>query len=389
MKLTRTQLIRSAVIVAVFLVCLVYPSQLFAALRALYQVALPLVLGAALAYCINLLCVRIEKIFWPHATAKLANGLRRPAAILASLVLIVVIIAGVLRLVLPQFISAIDGFFSSLPDTLNQLNQWLTKSDQANTITKYLSSAKIDWTSLQSKVMKYASSGVSGLFSSSISIFGSVASGVFNFILAFTFAIYLVSGKERIAGKLNRVCDAFFPRKIMVRIRYFLQVANDMFSSFIVGQVTEAFILGTLCALGMLLFRFPNAVSIGALIGMTALIPMVGAFIGGSVGFVLIAVNSPLQAVLFVVYLVCLQQIEGNLIYPRVVGGSIGLPGILVLTAITVGSGLGGIIGMLLGVPITATIYRLVRNATWRKEGRVVPEPGSKSRRQKTSEPKS
>ncbi len=374
MKLTRTQLLRYAVIAAVFLVCLVYPSQLFAALNALYQVALPLVIGAALAYCINLLCVRLEKILWPHATAKLANSLRRPAAILLALVLIVVIIAGVLRLVLPQFITAINGFFSSLPETLNQLNQWLTKSDQASAITEYLSSAKIDWTSLQSKVMKYASSGVSGLFSSSISIFGSVASGVFNFILAFTFAIYLVSGKERIGGKLNRVCSAFFPQKFMAKLRYFLRVANEMFSSFIVGQVTEAFILGTLCALGMLIFRFPNAVSIGALIGMTALIPMVGAFIGGTVGFVLIAVSSPMQAVLFVVYLVCLQQIEGNLIYPRVVGGSIGLPGILVLAAITVGSGLGGIIGMLLGVPIAATLYRLVRNATWRKEGRAVSE---------------
>ncbi|MFD1483783.1 AI-2E family transporter [Lacticaseibacillus baoqingensis] len=371
MKITRSQAIRYAVIGALFLICLVYPAQLFAGFQALYQVVLPLVLGAALAFCINLLCVRLEKWFWPHAQAKWPQRLRRPAAILMALVLIVAIIALVLRLVLPQFITAIDGFFSSVPKTLNQLNHWLTKSDQANALTKQLASAKIDWASIQAKVMKYVSSGISGLFSSSISLFGNLASGVFNFILAFTFAIYLVSGKERIRSRLNRVCDAFLPRQAMTKIRYVLQVANEMFSSFIVGQVTEAFILGTLCALGMLLFRFPNAVSIGALVGMAALIPMVGAFIGGTVGFVLIAVSSPMQAVLFVVFLICLQQLEGNLIYPRVVGGSIGLPGIIVLAAITIGSGLGGIIGMLLGVPIAATAYRLIRNATWKKEGRL------------------
>ncbi|WP_390406341.1 AI-2E family transporter [Lacticaseibacillus jixiensis] len=371
MKITHKQLIKYAVIAAVFLVCLIYPAQLAQGFHAVFSIALPLVLGGALAFCINLLCVRLEKHFWPHATHAWAQKLRRPLAILVSVVLILVIIAGVLYLVLPQFIAAIDGFFSSLPQTLKALNKWLTKSDQANALTKQLASAKIDWASLQSKIMKYVSSGVSGLFSSSISLFGNVASGIFNFILSFTFAIYLVSGKERIAGKLNRVCDAFFPHRLMQRVRYVLDVANQMFASFIVGQVTEAFILGTLCALGMLLFRFPNAVSIGALIGMTALIPMVGSFIGGAVGFVLIAVSSPMQAVLFIIYLVCLQQIEGNLIYPRVVGGSIGLPGILVLTAITIGSGLGGIIGMLLGVPLMATIYRLVRNATWRKEGKL------------------
>lgn len=371
MKVTRSQALRYLVIGAVFLVCLIYPAQLFAGFQALFQIALPLVIGGALAFCINLLCVRLERHFWPRAQAKWAASLRRPAAILAALVLIIAIIAGVLRLVLPQFITAIDGFFSSLPETLKQVNQWLTKSDQANALTKQLASAKIDWTSIQSKVMKYVSSGVSGVFSSSISIFGNLASGIFSFILAFTFAIYLVSGKERIGSRLNRVCAAFFPERLMAKVRYVLKVANDMFSSFIVGQVTEAFILGTLCALGMLLFRFPNAVSIGALIGMTALIPMVGAFIGGTVGFVLIAVSSPMQAVLFVVFLICLQQIEGNLIYPRVVGGSIGLPGILVLAAITIGSGLGGIVGMLVGVPTAATIYRLVRNATWKKEGKL------------------
>ncbi|GBG93588.1 membrane protein [Ligilactobacillus salitolerans] len=374
MQLNRKHVIRTALIVAVFLICLIYPAQLFAAFTALYQVSLPLIIGGTLAYCINLLSMRLEHIFWPHAKNKAANALRRPMAILISLLLIILIITGVLGLILPQFISAINGFFTSLPKTIDQLNQWLKQSDQAALLTNQLSDAQIDWTSIQKKVMRYASSGVSGLFSSSISLFGSLISGVFNFVLAFIFALYLVSGKERIGNRLERVGNAFLPAKFMRNCRYVLHEANLMFSSFIIGQVLEAFILGTLCALGMWVFRFPNAVSIGALIGMTALIPMVGAFIGGTVGFVLIAVSNPLQAVLFVVYLICLQQIEGNLIYPRVVGGSIGLPGIVVLTAITVGSGLGGVVGMLLGVPIAATAYRLIRNATWRKEGKTIKD---------------
>ncbi|WP_262315454.1 AI-2E family transporter [Lacticaseibacillus parakribbianus] len=374
MKISRSQVLHLAVGAAVFLLVILYPAQLWAGLKTLLSVLTPLVIGAALAYCMNLIVVRLEKVFWPHAKAKAAQKLRRPAAIVAAIVLTVVILAGVLRLVVPQFIAALDGFFTSLPETLTKLNDWLTKSDQATALTKKLASADIDWTSIQTKVTKYLSAGVSGLFSGSLSLVGSVFSGVVNFILAFTFAIYLVAGKEGIGSRLNRVGAAFLPTKFMAKLHYLLHEADLMFSRFIVGQVTEAFILGTLCTLGMLLFRFPNAGSIGAFIGMTALIPMLGAYIGGAIGFVLIVVVSPLKAVLFVVYLVVLQQLEGNLIYPRVVGGSIGLPGIVVLAAVTIGSGLGGILGMLLGVPLAATAYRLIRNATWQKEGRPLSE---------------
>jgi len=254
------------------------------------------------------------------------------------------------------------------PDVINQFNKWLNNSNQASAITSQLQTTKIDWNTIQAKLMKFISTGLTGVFSSTISIFGSLSKGLFNFILAFTFAIYIVSGKERIASNLNRVMNAFVSPKIIKKTHYFLKITDKAFSSFITGQVIEAFILGTLCALGMWIFKFPNALSIGALVGITALVPMIGAWIGGGVGFVLIAVTSPLQGVLFVVYIIVLQQLESNLIYPRVVGGSIGLPGILVLVAITVGGGLAGIVGMLIGVPIMATIYQLIKNATLKKE---------------------
>ncbi|MFD1418055.1 AI-2E family transporter [Companilactobacillus keshanensis] len=368
MKLTKHEFVRYGVLIAVFLVFLIYPAQIFNIFNILYSASFPLIIGAALAYCINLLSSALEKWFWPKAKNKWAVGFRRPTALLVALCLIIAIIAWVMRLVLPQFITAISGFFSSLPDVINQFNKWLNNSNQASAITSQLQTTKIDWNTIQAKLMKFISTGLTGVFSSTISIFGSLSKGLFNFILAFTFAIYIVSGKERIASNLNRVMNAFVSPKIMKKTHYVLRITDKAFSSFITGQVIEAFILGTLCALGMWIFKFPNALSIGALVGITALVPMIGAWIGGGVGFVLIAVTSPLQGILFVVYIIVLQQLESNLIYPRVVGGSIGLPGILVLVAITVGGGLAGIIGMLVGVPIMAAIYQLIRNATLKKE---------------------
>ena len=153
-----------------------------------------------------------------------------------------------------------------------------------------------------------------------------------------------------------------------------LKVANETFSSFIVGQCTEAVILGTLCVIGMKICQFPYAPMIGAFVGATALIPVVGAYLGGAVGFLMILTVSPLKAVLFVVFLVILQQLEGNIIYPRVVGSSIGLPGMWVLAAVTIGGGLAGVGGMLLGVPLTATIYKLLRSDV---NKRVLKEGGA------------
>lgn len=368
MNLNRTQLIRAVLVVAIFLICLVYPSELFSGLTTLYKVLLPLIIGSVLAYCINLLCVRLERYFWPKATAEFAIKMRRPLVILTSLVLILLVIAGISWLVIPQFVEAINDFFTSLPKTIEQLNHWFKNSNETTNLVQQIADAEVNWDSIKDKVMNYASSGVSGLLSNSIGLFGSFASGIVDLSLGFVFAIYIIHGKESIGAHLNRVGSAFLPTKLFQRIQYILHETNIVFSNFIIGQTLEAFILGTICTLGMLLFRFPNAISIGAMVGMTSLVPMIGAFIGGVIGFALIAASSPIQAVLFVVFLICLQQFEGDVIYPKVVGNSVGLPSILVLAAITVGTSLGGVAGMLVGVPVTATAYRLIHNATLRRE---------------------
>ena len=207
-------------------------------------------------------------------------------------------------------------------------------------------------------------SGVGG----TVSLVAGAASSIANLLIALVFAGYLLLGKERLAGQLGRVAHAYLSPEWEARVRYVVSVFDQTFHRFIVGQCLEAVVLGTLCALGMALLGFPYAVMTGTVVGATALIPVVGAYIGGAVGFLLVLTDSPVQALLFVVFLVVLQQLEGDLIYPRVVGSSIGLPGVWVLAAVTVGGGVGGILGMLLGVPTAASLYRLLAHDVARRE---------------------
>ena len=225
------------------------------------------------------------------------------------------------------------------------------------------------------KVADVVKSGFTSFVNSTLTAVGAVVGSVVNFFIGLIFGIYILSGKEKLHSQVSRIMHAYMKERTVARIRYIYRTANETFSSFIIGQCTEAVILGTLCTIGMLLFRFPYAPMIGAFIGATALIPIVGAYLGAAVGAFMILTVDPLKALLFIIFIVVLQQLEGNLIYPRVVGSSIGLPGIWVLAAVTVGGGLGGIGGMLLGVPVAATAYKLIRNDVAGRNGRRPDNP--------------
>ena len=190
----------------------------------------------------------------------------------------------------------------------------------------------------------------------------SLVSGVTTAFLAIIFAIYLLLGKNKIGGQLKRVMHHFVPEKITEKFDYVRKVADESFHKFIVAQCTEALILGGLCTVGMLILRLPYAAMIGAVTVVTAFIPVVGALLGGAVGAFLILMESPVKALIFLVFIILLQQIEGDLIYPRVVGSSMGLPSIWVLTAVTLGGGMFGIMGMMLSVPLASTLYTLLSN---------------------------
>ncbi|WP_057904730.1 AI-2E family transporter [Loigolactobacillus bifermentans] len=363
----RRQILGYTALGVIILVGLIYPKQLVGFGHSLVGILLPLILGAALAYILDLLCSRIEKWYFPRSQRKIVVKTRRVVSLLLTFLIVILVIALILRLVLPQFGKALSEFFAAMPLIAQHFVKWVQQTDQLPLIQKQLSSVTLDWSSIESKVMKYFTSGLGGILGSTVTVFSTVAKGAFDGVLALIFAIYMLSSKEKLLRNIKRVGKAFIKPSWQRPLHHVLSTTHQVFSSFIVGQVTEAVILGTLCMIGMWLFRFPYAVSIGAFVGMMALIPIFGAWIGAAVGCLLIGVNDPVKALLFIVFILALQQLEGHLIYPKVVGTSIGLPGLWVLAAITVGSGLGGFLGILLGVPVVATGYRLLSQATTAK----------------------
>jgi len=197
----------------------------------------------------------------------------------------------------------------------------------------------------------------------------SVFSGIVTAVLAIIFAIYLLCSKDKLLSQFDRLLKRYLKPLWHKRITYTLGILNDSFHSFIVGQCIEAVLLGALCTIGMSILRIPYATMIGALIAFTALIPVAGAYIGAGVGAFMIMTVDPMKALIFLIFLLILQQLEGNIIYPKVVGSSIGLPGIWVLTAVTVGGGIFGVAGMLIGVPLAAALYRIIGNDVRKSEG--------------------
>lgn len=279
----------------------------------------------------------------------------------ASAILIVVVI---FLMVLPELIACLQMLLDKLPDAIDSLYTWLDRHFSISQVIResaYFSEEGIDWRTIVTNLGNVLLTGVGGAMGSLISVVSSVFSLVATSLVAVIFSIYLLLGKERILGQIHKLTDAYLPDRFSQRILNVLTVINRSFHSFIVGQCLEAVILGSLCMLGMFIFRFPYATMIGSLVGFTALIPVAGAYIGAAVGAFMIFTVSPIKALLFLVYLLILQQLEGNLIYPRVVGSSIGLPGVWVLAAVTIGGGVLGIVGMLLGVPLAAALYQLLK----------------------------
>ena len=338
----------------------------------LWNVAFPLILGVAVAYVINIIMVRVERIYFPKTKNRVVTASRRGVSIVVSLLLVAGIFSLVARLVLPELGKAFAVIGRNVPIFLEEAAAWLEKNNAGNTADML---KNVDWNNVMDKVADVVKSGFTSFVNSTLTAVGAVVGSVVNFFIGLIFGIYILSGKEKLHSQVSRIMHAYMKERTVARIRYIYRTANETFSSFIIGQCTEAVILGTLCTIGMLLFRFPYAPMIGAFIGATALIPIVGAYLGAAVGAFMILTVDPLKALLFIIFIVVLQQLEGNLIYPRVVGSSIGLPGIWVLAAVTVGGGLGGIGGMLLGVPVAATAYKLIRNDVAGRNGRRPDNP--------------
>lgn len=335
-------------------------------LKNIWGIAFPLILGAVIAYILNLLMSKLEKLYFPNSEQKIVKKSRRIVCMILSILIVAGILILVIQLVVPELVRAFGLIAEMAPEYFGKLGTWIlgyleTFPDIERSIQNAIENLSINWEELFRNLLGYATSGVSGIVNSTLSFVIFLVGGVINFVIALIFALYILISKEKLLTQVKKICRAYLSDKMRKKIEDICYIANDTFSSFIIGQVTEAVILGGLCAAGMLLLRFPYAAMTGAFIGVTALIPIVGAYLGAGVGAFMILTEDPMQAVLFLVFIVILQQLEGNIIYPKVVGSSIGLPGLWVLAAVTIGGGLSGILGMLLSVPVAATVYKLVR----------------------------
>ena len=329
-------------------------------IKTLFAASAPLLVGAVIAYLVNIPMRAIETRFFPNSEKPAVARMRRPVSMLLAILLLVGIVALVIGLVLPQFIDCVQLIVALLPDALDTVvdraAEWHLLGDD---MLQKLQS--IDWESYVSGMLKVVGSGVGSVMGTVVTAVSSVFSGVVTAVMAIIFATYLLLDKDTIARQLKRLMAHYLPAKTTEKLTYVVAVFDDCMQRYVVGQCTEAVILGVLCAVGMMLLRMPYATMVGALIAFTALIPIAGAYIGAGVGAFMILTVNPMQALIFVIFIVVLQQLEGNLIYPRVVGSSIGLPGIWVLAAVTVGGGVAGIGGMLIGVPIAAAAYRILQ----------------------------
>lgn len=334
----------------------------------------PLILGAAIAFVFNIFLSFCERHYFPKKTDGFIAYSRRAVCLTFSITLTLGTIALLLNVVIPEFFKSVKLIWNEVPILAENLKDWAIKnSENIPDIQKKIMDMDIDWSAFAQNAFSFLTVGAGGLISSVADIIGAFTLSVTRIVIAVIFAVYLLVCKDGIKTGLRRAENVYLKPAVSKKINHYLDTANKTFKSFFVGQFTEAIILGSLCTIGMLILKLPYAAMTGTVVGVTALIPIVGAYIGAALGAFMILTKSPMQVLVFIIFLVILQQIEGNLIYPKVVGSSIGLPGIWVLAAVTVGGSLFGITGMLLGVPTIATVYKLIYEDIANREEKMQP----------------
>ncbi len=344
-----------------------YWSKLEGAVSLAIGAATPLIIGCVMAYVINILMGFYEHWYDKLFKVEVAIKVKRIVCLILAFLSLFGIVSLIVNLVLPELINCIASFIRLIPGALQMLIDFVGKEQIMKFFPELANGFDISAISAEVEgLIKTVIGGVGGAVGSLVAAVSSVASILVNVVIGLIFSLYVLLDKENLGEQTSCLVKTYLP-KISDKIFYVVKVLDESFHSFIVGQCIEAVVLGGLCVVGMLLLQFPYAVMIGVFIGFTALIPIAGAYIGAGVGAIMILTVSPLQAVQFLAFIVILQQLEGNLIYPKVVGQSIGLPGIWVLTAITIGGGVLGVGGMLLAVPLFAAGYRLIKEDVKRR----------------------
>lgn len=348
-------------------------------LRSILSLFSPLLIGVGIAYVMNLLLMAIERL-WDKALKKAPElwrvKLKRPICLTLAFLLFLGIIFAIIFILIPRLEEAGTTLVANVPTYITQIQGWwdnLTAFAADHGIT--LPELSMNVEDATKFITKLLTSNGDSVVNTTINITTSILGALVNVLLALVFSVYMLAQKEKLLAQSKRLLLAALPEKAGERTMHILKLTNGAFSSFVTGQVTEAFILGTLCCLGMLILRLPYALPVSVIISFTSLIPIFGAWIGAATGAFLIVFVSPVKALTFLIFLLILQQVEGNLIYPKVVGKSVGLPGLWVLAAVTIGGGAFGVLGMLLGVPVCSVIYALVQDYLRAQPAQQPPAP--------------
>lgn len=350
---------------AILVLVLVYCKDILHGIASLLTLIKPLLIGIVIAFILSQPYHWFCRMF--QNKLKMREKLSHYLAIVSSYLLVIAIIAAVIGVVIPQIVKSVQLFAMNLDTYVINLQR------EMDVIAKYLHLESIDLISIAQMISssignfdEIATDVVTKVVSATGTMFGFFG----NLFIGIAFSVYLLAGRKKIFSQIDRVLRAYIPENNYNYLRYMLDVINTSFKNYIIGQSTEAVILGSLCCIGMLILGLDYAGMVSMVVGVTAFIPFLGAYIGGAVAVILLFMVSPIKAGIFLIFFVILQQVENNVIYPRVVGSRIGLPGIWVLFAITIGGKLGGVLGMLFGVPLMTIVYTLLKNSVRTREKR-------------------
>lgn len=360
-----------------FLAVLNYWDAAASIVSTVFKAAQPFLIGAAVAYVVNIVMSLYEIGYdWLFKNVAFMKGLKRPLSMILAYTTFVVVIIWLFSIILPDLIASISSLMNIDTSIITKLIKEINQNPHIARVINYVGSDKeivSQITNFGQQILKQVLTALMSLMTSVTSI----AQTFINVFMSVIFSFYVLGNKEKLGRQFNLLIDTF-AGKYAKKMHYVIGILHKRFHGFIVGQTLEAMILGTLTAIGMMILRFPYASTIGVLVAFTALIPVIGAYIGVTIGFFLIVTQSVPQAVAFVIFMIILQQFEGNLIYPRVVGGSIGLPGMWVLVAITIGGSLYGFLGMLMSVPIAASIYQIIKDQVAKRQSVDLDNPDQK-----------
>lgn len=393
MELNKDNMKRAMVLIlyTVAILALAFHMEYVAAfLKAAFRLLFPFLAGAAIAFILNVPMRFIEnRILGGVLKMKEDSRLKRPASLLLAIFSVLAIMAVVVLVVVPELTDTLMGLKRLVPAFFENMQIQAERIfAQYPEIVEYINSIEVDWKTLMEDVAAFVTVGAGSILSSTVTAAVSIASGLTTLSISFIFSLYILLQKETLSRQFKRLFYAYFPEKAVDRGLDILRMTERIFSKFLTGQCTEAVILGTMFFVTLTVLRLPFALLIGVLIAFTALIPIFGAFIGCAVGIFLMLMVSPMQALWFTIIFFVLQQIEGNLIYPHVVGGSVGLPSIWVLAAVSLGGSMLGIMGMLVFIPLCSVAYALIKEdvGIQLKEKKIERAKWTSAREQKAQE---